>query len=171
MALVKLPDLDAATPCTDWNVRQLLNHVVTGTHWFASVVLGEPSPDRSVDQILDDPSGAFARRADEFRAAISAPGAMERSYTHAVGEVPGPRYTLMRVNEFLCHGWDLATSIGATPAFDDEIAARCLQLVHTQLEGREREPGKGFGVELQSAQGADNYARLLAFVGRDTSAW
>lgn len=170
-ALVKLSDLDALTPCSEWNIRQLLNHVVTGTQWFAAVVLGEPAPDRSIDQILDDPSGAFARRADEFRAAISAPGAMQALYTHAVGQVPGERYTLMRANEYLCHGWDLAMSIDAAPSFDDELAGRCLAMVEVQVEGRTREAGKGFGLEVPAPEGADNYARLIAFVGRDASGW
>lgn len=171
VALVKIADLDAATPCAEWNVRQLLNHVVTGTQWFACVILDEVTPDRSIDQILDDPSGAFARRADEFRAAISAPGAMERMYSHPSGEVPGDRYTLMRTNEYLCHGWDLAMAIDTTPAFDDASAGRCLQLVESQLAGRAREPGKGFGIPLPAPAGGDNYARLLSFVGRDASAW
>ena len=59
----------------------MLNHVVTGTQWFTTVVLGEPAPDRGADQILSDPSGAFARRADEFRAAMARPGALEATYT------------------------------------------------------------------------------------------
>ena len=74
MALVPLSALEDPTPCSEWSLRQLLNHVVTGTQWFTTVVLGEPRPDREPDQILSDPSGAFARRADEFRAAMARPG-------------------------------------------------------------------------------------------------
>jgi len=79
------------------------------------VVLGEAAPDRAADQILSDPSAAFARRADEFRAAMARPGALAGTYAHPAGEVSGERYTLMRVNEYLCHGWDVAMTIGATP--------------------------------------------------------
>ena len=73
VALVPIPLLEDPTPCSEWTLRQLLNHVVTGTQWFTTVVLGEPAPDRVADQILSDPSVAFARRADEFRAAMAEP--------------------------------------------------------------------------------------------------
>src|SRR5665213_3247332 len=100
VALVPLSSLEGPTPCTEWTLRQLLNHVVTGTQWFTTVVLSEPAPDRTVDQIGSDPSGAFARRADEFRAAIGEPGALEGTYVHPAGAVSGERYTLMRINEY-----------------------------------------------------------------------
>ncbi|HEY5273501.1 MAG TPA: TIGR03086 family metal-binding protein [Acidimicrobiales bacterium] len=171
VVLVSIESLEDRTPCTEWSLRQLLNHVVTGTQWFTTVVLGEPRPDREPDQILSDPSGAFARRADEFRAAMAAPGALEGAYTHPVGEVSGERYTLMRVNEYLCHGWDLATTIGATPNFPSDIAKQCLALVESQMEGRTREAGKGFGVALDPGPSPSDYERLIAFVGRSAADW
>ena len=60
----------------------------------------------------------------------------------------GERYTLMRINEYLCHGSDVANTIGATPNFPGDIAKQCLALVESQMEGRTREAGKGFGIEL-----------------------
>lgn len=169
--LVPLSLLENPTPCTEWTLRRLLNHVVTGTQWFTTVVLGEPAPDRLTDQVLDDPSGAFARRADEFRAAIGAPGALQGTYEHPTGAVPGERYVLMRVNEYLCHGWDVAVTIGETPAFPDDLARRCLAMMKSQLEGRTRERGKGFGVELDGGHSVSDYDRLIAFAGRSATDW
>ena len=171
VALVPLSSLENPTPCSEWTLRLLLNHVVTGTQWFTTVVLGEPTPDRGPDQILDDPSGAFKRRADEFRDAMFAPGALEGTYKHAVGEVSGERYTLMRINEYLCHGWDVATTIGATPNFDAELARKCLGLMELQMEGRTREAGKGFGIALDPGPSPTDYERLVAFVGRSAAGW
>jgi uncharacterized protein (TIGR03086 family) len=171
VALVPIESLSDPTPCSEWDLRRLLNHVVTGTQWFTTVVLGEPRPDRVPDQILSDPSGAFARRADEFRAAMAAPRALEGTYTHAVGEVSGERYTLMRVNEYLCHGWDVAQTIGATPDFPDDLTAKCLAMMQSQMEGRTREPGRGYGVELPPGPTPGNYDRLIAFAGRSAADW
>jgi uncharacterized protein (TIGR03086 family) len=171
VAMLKVSDLDAATPCSEWDVRLLLNHVVTGTQWFTAVILDEPHPDRSIDQIGSDPVGAFAKRADEYRAAMFAPGALEKSYHHAVGDVTGERYNLMRVDEYLCHGWDLATTLGASPNFDDELAGRCLTMLELQLEGRPREVGKGFGVAVDQLEASSNYERLIAFAGRNATDW
>jgi uncharacterized protein (TIGR03086 family) len=170
VALVPIASLEDPTPCSEWTLRLVLNHVVTGTQWFTTVVLGEPQPDRSIDQIRSDPSGAFALRADEFRAAMSAPGALEGTYTHAVGTVSGERYILMRVNEYLCHGWDVATTIGATPSFPAELSRKCLAMMEAQMEGRVREAGKGFGLELDAGPAPSDYERLIAFAGRSATA-
>ena len=53
----------------------------------------------------------------------------------------------MRINEYLCHGWDVAQTIGATPDFPSDVARRCLAMMESQMEGRTREVGKGYGVE------------------------
>jgi uncharacterized protein (TIGR03086 family) len=171
VALVPIASLGDPTPCSEWNFRQLLNHVVTGTQWFATVVLGEPAPDRAADQILSDPSAAFARRADEFRKAMAEPGALEGMYAHPAGQVGGERYMLMRVNEYLCHGWDVAATIGATPNFSSDLARKCLAMMESQMEGRTREVGKGFGVALVPGPSPSDYDRLIAFAGRSAADW
>jgi uncharacterized protein (TIGR03086 family) len=171
VSLVPIESLNDPTPCSEWDLRRLLNHVVTGTQWFTTVVLGEPAPDRAVDQILSDPSAAFARRADDFRAAMARPGALEGTYKHAVGEVSGERYTLMRVNEYLCHGWDVAMTIGATPDFPSDLAAKCLAMMESQMEGRTREVGKGYGIELSPGPAPSDYDRMIAFAGRSAADW
>lgn len=159
-------DLSSGTPCSEWDVRALLNHVVSGTQWFTTVILGEAAPDRTIDQIGMDPVGAFAKRADEYRNAMFAPGALEKNYRHPSGEVSGTMFNAMRVNEYLCHGWDLAIAIGATPNFDDELASRCLAMLEAQLDGRPREQGRGFGVAFEALDAQSNYDRLIAFAGR-----
>jgi uncharacterized protein (TIGR03086 family) len=169
VALIPIAALDDPTPCSEWDLRRLLNHVVTGTQWFTTVVLGEPAPDRVADQILSDPSAAFARRADEFRAAMAAPGALQGTYSHPAGEVSGERYLMMRVNEYLCHGWDVAMTIGATPEFSSELARKCLAMMELQMEGRTREVGKGFGIELTPGAAPSDYDRLIAFAGRSAA--
>lgn len=171
VATLKVSDLDSPTPCSEWDVRKLLNHVVTGTQWFTTVILGEASPDRSIDQIGSDPVAAFKTRADEYRAAMFAPGALEKSYSHPAGDVTGERYNLMRVNEYLCHGWDLAAALKTTANFDDELAGRCLAMLELQLDGRPREVGKGFGVAIDQPGTTSNYQRLIAFAGRNQTDW
>ena len=34
------------TPCTEWNVHQLVNHMVGGVHFIASAVAGDEPPGR-----------------------------------------------------------------------------------------------------------------------------
>jgi hypothetical protein len=68
-------DLDAATPCTDWRVRDLLNHMLDTQRYFAGAARGEDAspPDPTPPSLLtDDPS------ADGVRFGVSASGGGDR---------------------------------------------------------------------------------------------
>jgi uncharacterized protein (TIGR03083 family) len=58
VAATSLDSLEVPTPCAEWTVRLLLNHVITGTQWYACVIEGRATPDRSIDQVRDDPTRA-----------------------------------------------------------------------------------------------------------------
>ena len=158
--------LDDPTPCGEWNIRQLMNHVVTGTQWFTTIIKGEPAPNRSIDVIRDDPDEAVYFAIDSFCMAISGEGVMDKEFDFRDTAVSGERLLRMRTNELLIHGWDLATATDQTAAFDDEVAERSLELCREQLEGRVREPGGNWGVEQPVPPGATAYQRLVAFSGR-----
>ena len=166
VAATPLDALEDPTPCTEWTVRLLLNHVVTGTQRYVCVIEGRPTPDRSIDQVGDDPVGAFARRLEQFRAAIGRPGALDGTYHHASGDMSGSTYLKMRANEFLVHGWDLARATGQVPDFSDELCDPCIEMYREILAVRVREPGRGFGVEFPVDEGAPALDRLVAFFGR-----
>jgi uncharacterized protein (TIGR03083 family) len=49
------------TPCTELDVREVLNHLVSGNLLFAAIVRGEPLPDRDADQLgVDPPAAGFS---------------------------------------------------------------------------------------------------------------
>src|SRR4051794_28967150 len=63
VAGVKPDQLDSPTPCTEWTVRDLINHMVGASELFASAGEGERStinpfghPD---DLVGDDPAGVY----------------------------------------------------------------------------------------------------------------
>src|SRR5689334_13745467 len=89
IAAVKPDQFDDPTPCPDWTVRQLINHVVGGNKLFAALVTGGPRPDRSADHLGADPLAAFRSTVREVRAAFASDGALERSYELPIGSVPG----------------------------------------------------------------------------------
>src|SRR5437764_1113118 len=78
------------TPCTDWNVRDLVEHVVGGNYRFARALRGEPPalPEdalRSGRDLLKAYRDSAAARLDAFRQ----PGVLERVFTIPVGTAPG----------------------------------------------------------------------------------
>jgi uncharacterized protein (TIGR03086 family) len=159
--------LAAPTPCTEWDVRQLLNHVVTGTQWWTTMLRHEPAPDRSIDQLGGDPAAAFERALDEMLSAFGAPGALEQSYEgHRLGPLTGSRLAAMRTNEYLVHGWDLAAATDQPVALPEDLAASCLALYEEILGDGPRQPGGAFGNLVEVSPDAPPIDRLVAFFGR-----
>src|SRR5215813_4186770 len=73
--------LDGPTPCTDWDVRTLLNHLVGGNRMFLAMATDAPMPDRSQSFIGDDPLAAYRTSVVDLTEAFSAPGFAEKTVT------------------------------------------------------------------------------------------
>src|SRR5262249_58763593 len=59
VAAVRADQLGDPTPCTDWTVRDLINHLTTGNLMFAAIVSDGPRPDRGPDPPGQDHLAAF----------------------------------------------------------------------------------------------------------------
>ena len=99
---------NAPTPGSDWNVRDVVNHVVEGNQVFVAVVEGGPMPERGADHLGDDPAGAYRASAAVLRDAFVRPGVLERSYPGPFGKGTGAEILQIRLADLLTHGWDLA---------------------------------------------------------------
>jgi uncharacterized protein (TIGR03086 family) len=164
IAAVKPDQLDHPTPCTDWSVRQLLNHLVGGNLMFASIVTDAPRPDRSVDHLGDDPLGAFQDTVLDLRTLFSADGVLAATYDTPIGRGPGSQLVTMRVVEMTVHSWDLAKATGQSTDLDPELAEECLVTLRAATaRGRDGGP---FGPERPAPEGASAADRLAAFAGR-----
>jgi uncharacterized protein (TIGR03086 family) len=157
----------APTPCSEWNVRQLVNHVVTGTRWFSAMLRHEEGPDRSLDLLGDDLAAAFRGAFEDFVAALGEPGALEGTYEHRLGPVSGERLVEMRTNEYMVHGWDLAVATGQPAALPEEVAPRCQALYQELLGDRPRPEGGAWAAPVELGEDASALERLVAFFGRD----
>jgi uncharacterized protein (TIGR03086 family) len=163
---------DRPTPCSDWTVRQLVNHLVGGNRLTARVVRGEqlPPPEQlgrrgHVDQLGDDPLGAYRSSADEVLAALRAPGALERTHALPAGTLPGPGVVHLRTVETLVHGWDLARATGRPAPFPDDLCEQELRFSRDLLD-RMPEERRPFAPSRPVADDAATIDRLAALLGR-----
>jgi uncharacterized protein (TIGR03086 family) len=156
----------APTPCTEWNVRQLVNHVVRGNRMFAAALRGEPPPPAEPSDVLgDDPVAAFRAASSEVLEAFGQPGAMERMVTVPFGNVPGAVALHLRNTELLVHGWDLARAIGQPATFPEDVAEQEIQFSRGALG--QIPPGRTpFGPSQPVAEDAPAVDRLAALLGR-----
>ena len=100
------------TPAEAWDVRALLNHVVSGNWWVRPLVEGktiEEVGDRFDGDVLGpDPAAAYRSSAEDAAVAFKGDGAMTAPVAVSYGPVPGEIYAGHRFIDVLIHGWDLA---------------------------------------------------------------
>jgi uncharacterized protein (TIGR03086 family) len=143
------------TPCTEWKVQDLVDHVVAAPTRLARMLRGKeidwsaPTPSAG-----DDPAGAFRASADDLL------GAWEDH--DGSTEDAGLDWQLA---ELAVHTWDLATAVRApTGTLDPQVAERGLAFMQKSLTSENRAPV--FGPEQPAPEGADAYGRIAAFAGR-----
>jgi uncharacterized protein (TIGR03086 family) len=169
VALVRPEQWDLGTPCPDWSVRELVNHVVSEELWsvplFAGATLAEVGGRFDGDLLGADPAKATAHAGEDARAAVSEPGAMERTVHLSIGDTPAAEYVSQLFADHLVHGWDLAVAIGADRALDPAAVRACLDW----FDDRE-ELYRGAGIiapRVDLPADASDQDRLLAAFGRD----
>jgi len=156
--VVNATDLDGATPCDDWNVRDLLNHMLDTQRYFLSTARGEsgslPGPNPP-DLVGDDPVASFDRMRSDVIDAFSRDGAIERT---------GPALGIAFADQLL-HGWDLARSTGQDDTMPEGLPQAAYDTIHGQFTEEQR---KGvFKPEIAVGDDATPQQRLLAYTGRD----
>lgn len=156
------------TPDEDWDVRDLVNHLVVENRWTRPLMTGmtiEEVGDRFEGDLLgDDPKGAWEEAAREAVEAVGAEGAMVRTVHISAGAVTGEEYALQLFSEHLIHGWDLARAIGAPDRLDPELVGAAATWFASQEEAY-RQAG-AIGPRPEIPAGADEQTVLLAMFGR-----
>ncbi|MGI5350144.1 TIGR03086 family metal-binding protein [Streptomyces sp. CA-250714] len=171
IAAVRPEQLDGPTPCSEYDVRALLGHLVSGARRIATVPDGSDGKGPDVPEwTADVPAQQWPELYEDGRkrmiSAWESDELMDTDVTVPWGRMPG-RYALSgSVMETAGHTWDLARAIGWTGELDEGVGQFALATAHQALpaEGREHMP---FGDVRQVQEGADTYTRLAAWLGRD----
>ena len=118
-----------ATPCIQWDVRTLVNHVVGENRWavplFGGGTIAEVGEQFDGDLLGADPVAAWDESVAEALAAVDEMGAMERTVHLSFGDFPGREYAMQLFADLLVHGWDLARATGQDERLDPELVAAC----------------------------------------------
>jgi uncharacterized protein (TIGR03086 family) len=115
------------TPCTEWDVRALVNHVAQGNRNYVRLLDGASAAEflrhRDDDALGGDPVGAFTAAVRACAEAYAAPGALARVVDHPSGRLTGAQALAVRTTDTVIHTWDLARAIGADETLDPELVA------------------------------------------------
>jgi uncharacterized protein (TIGR03086 family) len=163
-------DLDKPTPCADWDVRALLNHVV-GTLYLGAALLADTEPTVAMgpgelpatDMLDGDPMKAYRVGVEALLAAADG-GALDRAHATPLGDMPGAVLGGFTTLDIAVHGWDLARATGQEPAVGDTLAETVLAFARQTLTADTRAPRIAPVIPV----GADASAtdRLVGFLGR-----
>jgi uncharacterized protein (TIGR03086 family) len=162
--------LGLPTPCTEWTVRDVINHITGGSTMFAICVEEGSVPDDLLGQLMggdnlgDDFQGAWKAASQRAVAAFDLPGALEKMVKLPFGEMPGGVALNIAIFDVLTHAADLATATGQT-LDDNELIETALSTGQAMIGPDFRTPGI-FGPEQPAPDGATPMQRLLAFAGR-----
>lgn len=145
-------DYGRPTPCSDWTVSDLVDHVVQTPAKFATMVRGDQVDWAAPTPHVDDPVAAYQENTQALRAA----------WAEHPDAQPGADW---QCAEIAVHTWDLASALGrSTEPLDPEVAERGRAFMLASLNDDNRSPA--FGPELPAPAESDAYARIAAFAGR-----
>lgn len=150
--------LEASTPCDEWDVRTLLNHMLETQRYFLGSARGEdaspPSP-TPPEIISDDPVADFTTTRDDMLSAFAEPGVIEKT---------GPALGIAFADTLL-HGWDLAQTTGDDATMPEGLPEAAYEMIHGRFTDDQR---KGvFKPEIKVGDDASPQDRLLAYTGRN----
>jgi uncharacterized protein (TIGR03086 family) len=150
-------DLDSATPCEQWRMRDLLSHVLETQRYFVSAGRGEdatPPGPTPLSLVSDDPSADLREVQADVIDVYSQDGVIERT---------GPALGIAFADQLL-HGWDVAKATGQDSTIPENAAQAAFDMLNGQLTDDNR---KGmFGPEVPVGDDATPQQRLLAYTGR-----
>jgi len=164
---VQASQLSSSTPCTEWNVKQLINHNLLVAEWIHRTLTGGEGVDPfAVDGDLPEEGAqaAFAAVTNKVLDAIKAPGMLEKVITTPFGEMPAGNFLMFPFGDILIHKWDLAKATNLDTAMDSSMADACLQVMSPMLQGNR--DGGFFGPEVTVPIDASDRDKLLGLCGR-----
>lgn len=160
--------LGAPTPCAEYDVRALLNHLFAIVVHFQALAAKQSADLSDVPDRLAEPDwrSRFEAETTKLVTAWSAPGADEG--TTGSMDMPARTVGSMVLLDLTVHIWDLARATGRSCEPDPAVVAGLTQEVERMAPMARK--AKIFAEPVDLPEGATPFERLLAMTGRDPRA-
>lgn len=145
------------TPCTEWDLWTLTDHLRTGQQAFTGILTGHSAA---------RPAADFRNSATALVDAFRLPGVLERIVELPVGAVPGSVALHLQTVEHPVHGWDIATATGRRTEFPDDAVEAAIEFSRGLLTQIPAGPGGPFEPSQPAPATAPAIDRLAALLGR-----
>jgi uncharacterized protein (TIGR03086 family) len=163
LAHVTETDAQTQTPCADFNVSQLLDHLAGSIAGIAKALGAEvadvagKSPEVRIADLAQPALEAFYRRG------------LEGTIDMGFAELPATMVASILNLEFLVHAWDFSKALGLEVSVADELTDYVEVLAQNTISEQVRASGS-FAPAQEVAETASSLERLVAFTGRTVHA-
>jgi len=164
---VRADQLGRPTPCSEWNVQALMNHLIGSCRRFVARAEDrapgalEPANPASCEETIEQLTTGVNAAAAAWRL----PGALERTVQSPFGEVNGQFMANITLTEIVIHGWDLAKATGQQLPIDQALVEEMLAETKPNFPPQARQSG-AFGPMVTPPANAPATDQLAAFLGR-----
>ncbi len=157
--------LDQPTPCKDWDVRKLGNHLTNFLQEAADAARkSEPSATGDTDYAGGDGwAENFSRMAGEMVDSWKREGALEGDTHLGQRPIDAGSAASVAVSELVIHAWDLATATGQTYHPDEDLAHLSLQVA---TGGQSQGPNEFYGPPVEVGEDKPIFHQALGMSGR-----
>ncbi len=161
MAGVSGEQLALPTPCAEWSVQDLIDHMVGSTEYLTAALDGrEPKP------VTEASAADYEAGRAAVLAGLGSSGALERTCQSPLGfEWTIAQATAGTFMDNLIHTWDLATATSQDATLDVELVEACIAMFLPDMPERGRAGGL-VGPEVVVDADASAQDRLLGAMGR-----
>ncbi|NQW17718.1 MAG: TIGR03086 family protein [Chloroflexi bacterium] len=161
--------LSGPTPCSDFSVKELSNHIAG--FWGMTAMSARKQliegGNPGADIVGDSPASVIQGMVDGGVAAWQESGATEGKTQFGPGEYDAAFAAQITLFEEVVHGWDLAAATGQTLHVPSEVGDAVLEISNMLCANAERGEGKTFGLEVKVADTASSFEKALGVTGRD----
>src|SRR4051794_15302255 len=157
---VKADQYADKTPCTEWTVRDLLEHMIGVVHGLGAAAAGERS---APFELAADPADQFQVASQAALAAWRQPGVLDRVVDAGPGPMPGRVLASINLLDTATHTWDLASATGQSQELPSSVAVAAME-ASRMIVTDELRNGR-FGPEQHAPTGASATQELVAFLG------
>ncbi len=155
------------TPCSEFDVRALLNHVIGGNYRFVAIAVGEPGAavPATGDFVTDDAVMPYRESAAVLSQAWADPVVLDQTAHMPFGDFPGEFALGIHIVEAVVHNWDLAKATGQPTELDPVLCEAAWQR-SKDIDDSFRGPGRPFGPAIATPPAATATEKLMGWLGR-----
>jgi uncharacterized protein (TIGR03086 family) len=158
---VPAADLDSPTPCSRWDLRELLDHTIDSLTMLTDALDAGADPADGPAPGSTSWDRAIADLAARSRRGWAVPGVMDRTFDLPIGAQPGPAMASVTLLETVVHGWDISQATGEAADIPDALARPILAFAREAVPA---DRGDAFAADLGIGDTPSD--QLVAFLGR-----